>query len=122
MVTSFFLSFFLSFLFWLVCYKYTFHGIFIIYIKFSVFLFTIFRSWSVVEFEQSTHTDLPVSVSSSFPHIDFGSRSSVEGRLPGLDRPSHAVAVCQLCHSIFWRVSIYCCVRDTERQTSMNLK
>ena len=25
MVTSFFLSFFLSFLFWLVCYKYTFH-------------------------------------------------------------------------------------------------
>ena len=27
MVTSFFLSFFLSFLFWLVCYKYTFHGL-----------------------------------------------------------------------------------------------
>ena len=27
MVTSFFLSFFLSFLFWLVCYKYTFHAI-----------------------------------------------------------------------------------------------
>ena len=25
MITSFFLSFFLSFLFWLVCYKYTFH-------------------------------------------------------------------------------------------------
>ena len=28
MVTSFFLSFFLSFLFWLVCYKYTFHGMY----------------------------------------------------------------------------------------------
>ena len=77
--------------------------------KFPIFLLTIFRSWSVVELEQSFfHTDLPLSVSSSFSLIDSGPCSSVESRLPGLDRPAHAVALCQHCHSIFWKVSTVC--------------